>query len=253
MRALTKYTMTLWKDIINFFFPRHCIVCGHRLSIHEKHICFSCLALLPRTNYHLAEHSVAEQIFWGRFPIEKAVCFFFYDARNIRQILWSLKYDSNPYIGKYLARIYAREIKGSGFFDGIDGIIPVPLAWMRKLKRGYNQSEYIAQGISEETGIPMFNDIVVRIRNNETQTRLGRAERQANVKDIFSVIAPEKASGKHFLIVDDVLTTGSTISSLCETLVKSGNIKISVLTLAIAGSQKGLPVADKNNNQLKSD
>ncbi len=244
-RSLVEIITQAWKETADFFLPRHCLCCGDRLSTQENHICLSCLCSLPRTNYHHAEHSPMEQIFWGRFPIEKAVSFFFYDSDNVRRLIWALKYNAAPYMGEYLGRVYAREILESGFFDGIDLIVPVPLSWKRKLKRGYNQCEYIAKGISKETGIPIARNAVTRTTNNVTQTHLTQAERQDNVKNIFHVKDTQIIRGKHLLIIDDVLTTGATVSSLAETIAAADvQIRISVLTLSIAGQNKGMPYTD---------
>ena len=247
-----KTIISLWKDIYNFLFPSHCVVCGERLSSQEQHLCLYCLATLPRTNYHLVEHSPMEQLFWGQLPIEKACSFFFYDSREIRKIIWAVKYNSQPTVGTYLAELYAREIIPSGFFDGIDVIVPVPLAFRRRLKRGYNQCEYIGKGISRETHIPMLCDVVKRNKNNVSQTSLSRSDRQLNVDGIFTLLRPEKITGKHVLIIDDVMTTGATALSLGKTLVRAGGVRISVLTLAMAGANKGVPATMPNADETSS-
>lgn len=229
--------MQLHKDLLDFLFPRYCVLCGKRLTTQEHHLCVSCYIHLSRTDFHKAEHSDMEKLFWGwgdELPIEKATAFFHYNNYN-KEILIQLKYNENPEIGTYLASQYAKEIKSSGFFDGIDVIVPVPLHWIRRLKRTYNQSEYIAKGLSKQTGIPVCNNAVRRVKNNKSQTRMMRHERRGNVERIFKLVRPEKITGKHILLVDDVTTTGSTISACAKELAKAHDIKISVLTIAIAG------------------
>ena len=132
------------------------------------------------------------------------------------------------------------------FFKDIDAIVPIPLHWKRMLKRHYNQSHYIAQGISQSTGIPIFNDVVKRMVNNVSQTQVKKQERKENVKDIFKTFHPEKIKGKHILLVDDVTTTGSTITSCAQELAKIEGVKISILTLAIAG-RSSLPIKKEND------
>ena len=239
--------ISIIKDIANLLFPQYCICCGERLSKQEKHICVSCLANLPRTNSHICRELPPEQLFWGKLPIERVVCFFFHESTNIKQIIWDLKYNNHPNIGRYFARIYAKEIKDSGFFDGIDIIIPVPLSWRKLLKRGYNQCDYIAQGISDETGIPIEKNAVRRVKHNVSQTNFDRQQRQENVENIFSLAHPELVRGKHILIIDDVLTTGATICSLGNVICNAGDVKISVLTLALAGQLKGMPYTGTKN------
>ena len=120
------------------------------------------------------------------------------------------------------------------FFKGIDAIVPIPLHWRRKLERHYNQSYHIAKGISRSTGIPIWENVVKRMVNNVSQTRVARDERLNNVKNIFRVADAEKVKGKHLLLVDDVITTGATIKSCAKELAKVSGVKISVLSLAVA-------------------
>ena len=226
-------------DVLDFLFPRFCVLCDKRLSVQEKHICLPCYLHLPRTNYHTVEHSVMERFFWGKddkIHIQHAVAFFRYKESN-KEILMQLKYRQNPDIGTYMASQFAKEIlsDGSTFFEGIDVIVPIPIHWMRRLKRSYNQSDYIAQGVSEVTGIPVCTNAVKRVVNNTSQTRMQHDERLKNTEGIFRLVRPELLQGKHILVVDDVTTTGATISSCAEEIAKAGNIKLSVLTIAIAG------------------
>ena len=229
------------KDIVNFFFPAYCVSCGERLSTQEQYLCMTCIATLPRTHAHQYQRTILEQAFWGRIPVEKAGSFFFHESNNTKQIIWAMKYNSQPKLGKYLAQMYAHEIKSSGFFDGIDIIIPVPLTWRKTLKRGYNQSNYIAKGISIETGIPVITNAVRKTKDTASQTNFNHLERLNNVTGVFSLVRPELVRGKHILIVDDVLTTGATICSLANTIMSAGDVRFSILTLSLAGKLKGMP------------
>lgn len=238
--------MSLLKDILNFIFPQRCIICRKRLTNKENFICTSCLIHLPLTNYHLVENNPLEKYFWGLFPIERATSFFYHEGEKTRSIIYHIKYYNHPEIGKILATNYAKELQDYQFFKDIDAIVPIPLHWKRMLKRHYNQSSYIAQGISQSTGIPTFNNVVKRVINNVSQTQVKKHERKVNVKDIFKVFHPEKIKGKHILLVDDVITTGSTITSCAQELAKIQGVKISVFTLAIAG-RSGLPIEKEND------
>ena len=233
--------MTIWKDIVNFFFPRYCVSCGERLSLQEKYLCLTCLATLPRTNSHMFRETILEQVFWGRIPVVRAVSFFFHESDNTKSIIWTMKYNSQPQLGQYIAQIYAREIKDSSFFDGIDAIVPVPLSWVKHMKRGYNQSHYIAKGISHETGIPIVTNAVRKTRNTVSQTNFNKMMRLENVDDVFTLVHPKLLRGKHILLVDDVLTTGATLCSLAKAIMPAGNVRFSVLTLSLAGQFKGVP------------
>lgn len=228
----------MWKWIdsfIHLFFPQSCIVCDGPLSSSEKYICIKCLSSIPRTNFHLHRHNNAEKYFWGQIPIERATSFLYYSkGSDFKEIFYYLKYRNNKEIGEFMGRITALEIQNSGFFSDIDIIIPIPLHKRKKKERGYNQSEWIAKGISKITGIPINTTLLCRKIHNPTQTRKNAYERWENVQEIFSVSGNENINGKHILLVDDVLTTGATLLSASQTLTKVYNIKISIFTLAIA-------------------
>ena len=132
-------------------------------------------------------------------------------ARNAGKLLRLIKYYSRPELATYLAEAAAREWQQSGFWEGIDLIIPVPLHPRRLRARGYNQSLYIARGLSKVTGIPVDTAHLIRIRNNRHQARLNEQQRAANVRDIFRLVHPEDLKGKHILLVDDIITTGNTL------------------------------------------
>lgn len=227
-------SMGIVRDITDFLMPRKCLMCGNRLSGTESHICTYCLMNLPLTEHHKLEHSLLEKRFWGLFPVEKAVAMFHHDGEQTRHIIYNIKYWGHPEVATYLAQMYAQELKESGFFEGIDAIIPLPLHWHRQLKRHYNQSHYIAQGISQKTGIPVWKRVVKRTINNPSQARKKGVDRMANVAGIFQLRHPERIEGKHLLLVDDVVTTGATLTSCAQALAQAPNVRISILTLAIA-------------------
>lgn len=226
---------TLSSDVFDFLFPRYCPVCGERLVKTESRICLNCLCNLPKTNAYLMKENPIEKLFWTFIPIERATSFFFYESIESHLSIYQTKYFCNPEVGEEMAEIMANEASEADFFKGIDFITPIPLHWKRKMKRGYNQSDYIARGISKATGLPVVNGIVKRIMNNSTQTRKGIDDRKTNVEGIFKLVKPELAHGKHILLVDDVITTGSTIISCGKELAKAGDVKLSVMSLGYAG------------------
>jgi len=190
---------------------------------------------MPRTNYHLQVGNEVEQRFWGKVEIERATSYFFYTkGSDYRHILFKLKYQGYKELGEVMGRYMAQELLTSDFLQGIDFIVPVPLHSKKKKTRGYNQSEWIALGFSHASGIPMDLNILVRIVDNKTQTRKSVFERWENVKDVFQVSCAESLKGKHILLVDDVLTTGATLLSCANALVTSSNVRVSIITLAVA-------------------
>ena len=229
----TSHLKDWFSSFIHLLFPRSCMVCGGPLMKDEDCICTLCNMELPRTYYHLRKDNPVEQLFWGKIPLGRATSYFFYrKGSDFCRIIHQLKYGGQKEIGSIMGRYMANEMIESGFFSGIDLIIPVPLHKKKQRLRGYNQSEWIARGITAVTGIPIDTESIFRKKNTETQTHKSILERRDNVEGIFELQRPEALVGKHILIVDDVLTTGSTTLACASCLVKVEGIRISILTLA---------------------
>ncbi len=175
-----------------------------------------------------------EKMLLGCRLVERAVSMFEYSRSSpYSGILKDVKYHNSPTIAKSLAQSFAAELKGSGFFDGIDIIVPVPLHSQKLAKRGYNQSRFIADGVSAVTGIPAA-DAIVAVKPHKTQTHRSTADRHKNVEGVF--VAKPTVSGKRVLLVDDVITTGATVTACGDALRMGGASGICVLSLAFAGS-----------------
>lgn len=229
------YIFDLWDDLLSLLFPRLCYACGNYLLRNEKVICTECYILIPRTGYHLQEENPVEQLFWGRCKLERAAAFSYYTRESrIRSLIHNLKYKGIREIGFELGRIYGLTLSGSGFLEGIDLIVPVPLHDSKKRARGFNQSDLISDGLSEATGLPVNFSILERVSRSATQTRRSRYERWVNVEGIFSVTDTSSVRGKHILLVDDVITTGSTIESCTLELLRTEGVKVSAIALAVA-------------------
>lgn len=225
-------------DLLSMLYPDCCEVCGTRLVRGEKVICTECDLKMPRCNIHTQDFNAIHQRLAGHTLIDRAAGYFYYyrSSPYTRPIL-AAKYNGRPRIGRILANRFAREIADDGFFTGIDIIIPVPLHRLKRLKRGYNQTEQISRGISEATGIPV-GDNLVAVRSHSTQTRLSAFERWKNSLDTYSVSNPEELNGKHVLIVDDVITTGSTMLACCDSIAEAAQpTAISVLALGVTNLQ----------------
>lgn len=228
--------ISFWHRVLDLISPRLCMVCGQRLTVSEEIICSKCNFHLPRTGFQQDpyENEMAK-LFWHQIPIERATALFYYEAHSeTANILYELKYKSHPEIGEVMGRLVAKELQPSGFFDGIDGIVPIPLAKKRQRQRGYNQSLEIARGISEITNLPIYNKVVRRNVFEGSQTNKGRWERNENVEKVFEMTDETAIHGKHLLIIDDVVTTGATVIACAKGLCKAGNVKISVLSLGFA-------------------
>lgn len=226
----------VWVDFWELFFPRCCVICGRLLSRDECFLCLPCLSGLPRTGMHLQKGNEVERNFWGKFPVVRATSFFYYaKGGDVRQLLYELKYYGNKRMGVVLGKYMAAELLLSDFFKGIDCLIPVPLHPEKERRRGYNQSERLAAGVASATRIPVVPDVLARSRYTATQTRKSQYERWENVAGLFACEHPEHLENKHILLVDDVLTTGATIVACADAIKHIPGIRISVLTLALAG------------------
>jgi ComF family protein len=229
------YFYDLWDDFISLLFPRLCYACGNHLMRNEILICTECYVVIPRTNYHLEENNPVAQLFWGRCLIEKAAAFsYFNKGSRIRNLIHNLKYKGIKEIGFELGKIYGLSLASSGFIKDIDVIIPVPLHPSKERSRGFNQSEIISLGIADASTLPLDINALKRVTMSATQTKRSRFERWTNVEGIFRVTDPQAIMGKHILLVDDVITTGSTIESCTNELLKIEGVKVSVVALAYA-------------------
>jgi len=232
----------LFPSLFDFFFPRTCACCRARLSTGEASVCAPCLYFLPRLSNHSGEHGPVEQLFWGRIPIERAACMFYFGSEQTRRIVHSFKYFGRPEVARDVAAAFAEELLArTDFFEGIDAIVPLPLHSRKRKARGYNQCDFLAAGIRQATGLPVLEGTVERVVNNPSQTRLAARQRVENVAGIFRLVRPELIENRHILLVDDTITTGSTLASCGAELAKAKGARISVLALAFAGQLNDYP------------
>ncbi len=218
---------------LDLFVPRLCPCCNRTLSAGETLLCARCLLLLPYTHISDVYDNVVARLFWGRLPVEAAYSHVYYSRESLSfPLLMKLKYGHLCHIGEVMGEAMAVQLLSKGFFQGVDGVVPTPLHWRRWWQRGYNQSAMLARGVSRVTGIPMMSGLVRRHRFTGTQTHRDSADRQKNVEAAFR---SRKTEAKHLLLVDDVLTTGSTLLSLATAILKENpDVRFSILTLAVA-------------------
>lgn len=221
-------------QFIRLFFPKNCEACGKSLLKKEDFLCTQCLYDIPRTKFHEKEDNVLNRLFYGITKIKYSTAlYFFKKGSKFRALIHKLKYNCQKELGIELGKMSGNEIKGS-FFEEVDMIIPVPLHFAKQRKRGYNQSELIAEGLSGSFKKEYRNDVLIRAAYTETQTKKTLEERRKNVKSAFKVILPEEIKGKHILLIDDVVTTGSTLASCANELIKYENVTVSIAVLGFA-------------------
>ncbi len=226
---------TLLHDLADLFFPRLCPICRQALIRNEEGICTDCLHRLPRTTTPLAPSSPMAQLIPGKIPIERCASYLFFTTPgDARDLIHHIKYHGGKRCGERLGYIYANELKTSGFFDNIDLLIPVPLHPSKERERGYNQSEWIARGIHQATGIPICTNALYHITDTRSQTRKGIYHRWLDTHTAYAAALSSLAPNPHILHIDDVITTGATLLACACALREQGIHRISCLTLTSA-------------------
>lgn len=228
--------MSIISDLFDLIYPDLCVVCGEPLVGSEKEACISCLNALQHTPFSVEDYNATEKLLWGRYEIARGASFCRYVKGGVSQkLLHSVKYHGNRRLALELGRFMGREMAKVGNMNA-DCLIPVPLHESKLKKRGYNQSRILADGVSEICGLPVVDDVLFRSVANPTQTKQGAFERWENTKGIFDVhpCAAKKLKDRHLLLIDDVVTTGSTIEACCHALSKIEGVKISFYCFASA-------------------
>jgi ComF family protein len=224
------------KDFLAMIYPEFCVACEGSLVKGETQICTDCRYHLPETNSHLDSENKLMKKFWANLPLRYAfACFHFIKNSRVQNIIHSLKYENNQEIGELLGRWYGAILRENGLNQAFDLIIPIPLHSARLRQRGYNQSDCFAKGLSETMQVKWSADAIARSKATQTQTRKSRLERWQNVSDIFVVQKPELIDNQRVILVDDVITTGSTVESCLQVLQDAGAKEISVAAIAVAG------------------
>lgn len=225
--------LQFFKDFFDLVFPRNCELCGRNLFDFETGFCKICIGLLPKTSYHIMpyENDLTDKI-KGLSKVGMAMSFLrFTKEGESQKILHLLKYRNKPEIGLKLGRLYARELSEAGLSGSWDTIIPVPLHALKLQRRGYNQSEEFAKGISEGLNLPV-NNFLERRKFTETQTKKSRIQRMENVEEVFTLVPNTSISGLRILLVDDVITTGATLCSCANVLLANGAKTVDLATIA---------------------
>jgi ComF family protein len=226
----------LFVSLFRLFFPLRCQTCGKSLQSGESVLCSDCNFKMPRTGYACQPDNRMELLLQEVPHFKHAAAYFYYNKQSLHsRLVLHIKYRYRKDVAVAVGSMMATEISlTSNFFQGIDLIVPVPLHPQRFKERGYNQSERLAAGISQMTGIAVESTSLVRIHNGTAQKELSRSARTAIRNDVFRLTATEPFCHKHILLVDDVFTTGNTIKACIDTFEEVEDVSFSVLTLSIA-------------------
>ena len=231
--------MNILRLIADLFLPRRCVVCNKRLHDGEKVICSHCLLANPMDGVFGSDYdNYMVDCLKGFGEVVRANALFeFHPKSAMANLVYKMKYRGRAEIGVLMGRHAALVLSSRGFFDGVDMIVPVPLTRKRRRHRGFNQSELIAEGISDVTGIIVNRRAFRRVRFTASQTTLRGEERMSNVDGAFLLADPEALSVRHVLMVDDIFTTGGTMSAcMREISANTSGTRFSILTLGLTKS-----------------
>ena len=243
---IKRFFLDLKDDILDFVYPQTCPICQNPLKREEKDVCEECwkaLTLLPspycpycKSFLEDEDEITNHQCAYLSKPKEKRIL----AVRSLgtfddhyQKLIHRLKYDKKIHLGRRLAQRLGEITSQEKDFSNCDVVIPVPLHRARQRERGFNQSEVLAEGISQATGLPLARDILKRKKNTKDQTYLNVQQRAENVKGAFVVIHPDKIGDKNVILVDDVMTTGATLNECARMLLDSGAKNVFGVTLAV--------------------
>ena len=225
------------RDVASLFLPRTCLACGRVLLENEGCVCLACRYNMPLTNFAKRKDNPIKLLFENVLPVESAAAmFWFVGGTEWQRIIHNFKYYGRWFFAQKMGEWLGEELLDSGNFDDIDLIVPIPLHYRRRLRRGYNQSEQLALGVGRKMGVECDFRSVRRRYYNDSQTSKSRSERWNNVEESFDVRRAERLRGKHILLLDDVLTTGATMGSCASAIVEAceGDVLISVASLSVS-------------------
>ncbi len=231
----TVLNKTMFSDFVQLLYPNLCASCDSVLLKNENSICVKCWVEIPRTTHCLDSENPVAKMFWGRVDLKMALSAFQFSKNGkVQRLMHQLKYKGNTKVGELVGVELGKEIIKSVNYSKVDAVIPVPLHPKKMKSRGYNQSVFIAQGVAKVLECEVVGGALIRKIDSGSQTKRSRYERWKNVGEIFELKKGKELEGKHVLIVDDVITTGSTIEGCCLALKSINGISLSIATVAMA-------------------
>lgn len=236
MQTLCRIPRIFFNALVDIFLPRLCPVCERTLTDSESCLCLSCLSKLPRTNLHREDFNMIHQKLGNHVAIDRAMAWFWYYRGNaLTSVIIDAKYHDMPRLIRDGAAEYAAEleVEGCPIESFADIIVPSPMHWTKRIRRTYNQSEWLADGLSRICGLPVVKALRAN-RSHRTQTRLSASERLQNLQGSIELTDPALVSGRRVLLVDDILTTGATMRVALEAIAAAHPASISVITLGAA-------------------
>jgi len=212
-------SLKTWNAFVDLIFPRVCIGCKRHLNFYEKILCIGCRLDLPLTHFQKNRENAS-------------ALFYFEKEGKVAQMIHQFKYLDQRHLGVYLGHWLGDTLLESSNLKKVDGIIPVPLHPSKKRKRGYNQAAIIAGALSEKLKVPLVKETLIRVKRTQSLAQIGYDERWREVDQAFEFNKPLPKEMKHILLVDDVITTGATLTACANALLKKNPLKLSIVSLA---------------------
>ena len=223
------------QSLINLLFPPLCPGCEDPLPNGTALLCATCRHNMPFTKHHIHQDNETAKKFLGRVPLEHASALLYFHKEGIVQnLIHNLKYRKQQQVGSILGQWYAPQLITVAALQSVTHIIPIPLHPKKQRERGYNQAAAFGRAIAAGMGAEYNESILLRTTYNKTQTKKNRELRGDIINAAFKVEHSNAKSGSHFLIVDDVITTGATIEACSKLLLAVPNSRVSVVTMAYA-------------------
>ena len=222
-------------DFVSLIFPHLCAACDDALRKNEAVICTSCRFKLPKTGFQQQDDNPVARLFWGKANVHAAMALYHFNKGDkVQKLMHQLKYKGHQEVGVELGKLMGAELAAAEAFKEVSAIVPVPLHPRRQRKRGYNQAECIALGVAEVMQVPLDTATLYRAVANQTQTRKGKFERWKNVESIFELRDFKHLENGYVLLIDDVVTTGSTLEACVNTLHRIPGVRVGIATMALA-------------------
>ncbi|WP_299398433.1 phosphoribosyltransferase family protein [uncultured Gelidibacter sp.] len=223
------------KNLLNLFFPQICLSCDNQLEDNELHVCTSCRHELPLTNFENIQQNEVAKILYGRVQLKYASSLLWFSKKGLVQhLLQNLKYKGHEEVGEFLGIWLGEELSKLEGFRTVDVVVPVPLHSKRLRQRGYNQVHKFGAEIAQALNCDFNTHVLQKTKATKTQVFKDRLRRWNNDDTVFSITEYESLKGKHILLVDDIITTGATIETCANALLKIEGVTLSVATMAIA-------------------
>ncbi len=215
--------------ITDIIYPKRCAFCG---KLYDEHsVCDECLEKLERTYCHPIIPMVAKK--GGKKLYIKCIVSPLYYGDVVRSAILALKFYHRAAAAEPLAVMMSDAVLGNYHYDNLDMIIPVPLSKQRQNKRAYNQSELLSNELSKLIDVPVNSKVLKKIKNTKAQSKIkNKSNRLKNIKNVYRVKNAEAIKGKKILLVDDVITTGSTLNECARVLTEAGAGQIVAVTAA---------------------